>query len=120
MRIDKNQYTFHGFIRVKERLNVKDKEIKTLSLYAIKNGLNLGDLSEGRLRTFVINKMNQKHKRIKLYRGYVFIFFKNSNRLITSYPIPESLMSEYEIARRRKNKKYEKAKNKNKQERKGK
>ncbi|MBR3208835.1 MAG: hypothetical protein IKF82_01060 [Bacilli bacterium] len=102
LRIDKSRFTVHGYNRVKERTDVIDKEVKTLSLYAVKNGLNLGDLEEGFLKKYVEKRINQGQKRVKLYRGYVFIFFKNSRRLITCYPIPDYLFEDYKKARMRK------------------
>lgn len=103
MKIDKNQYTYHGFLRVKERSNICDKEIKRLGYLAIKNGINHNQIPPGPLRNFVEKKIALKGKRVKLYRGCVFIFFLTSNRLITCYPIPNKYIDEYnKIANKKK------------------
>ena len=95
MKYDKNQYTYHGFVRVKERSNICSQEIKRLGYLAVKNGINHSQILPGPLRNFVEKKIASKGKRVKLYRGYVFIFFVNSNRLITCYPIPTKYIDEY-------------------------
>ncbi len=95
MKINRKQYTFHGFERASERLTIRKKELYNLSLFAVRNGLNFGEIPPGPLKSYVGCKASQKNKRIKLYRGYVFVFFLNSRRLITCYPIPEKHFSEY-------------------------
>ena len=95
MSINKKQYTYHGFERAKERSNISDKELNNLSLYAVKNGINFNQIPPGPLKSYVGWKTAQGGKRVKLYRGYVFIFFLNSRRMITCYPLPEKHMEEY-------------------------
>ena len=73
-------------------------ELIYISRYAIKNGLNLNDLPDGPLKNYVYAKTKIRGKRIKLYRGYVFIFFRASKRMITCYPIPEKHVEEYNAA----------------------
>lgn len=103
MKINKKQYTTHGFERVKERSDFCDKQLNNLSRYAIKNGINISDIPDGRLKKYVWHRIKQRDKRVKLYRGYVFIFFKNSKRLITFYPLPDFFIPEYkEISKKRK------------------
>lgn len=66
-----------------------------LSIYAIRNGITFNQIPSGPLKSYVGWKICKGRKRVKLYRGYVFIFFNNSRRLITCYPIPEKHMKEY-------------------------
>ena len=96
MNINRKQYTLHGYERVKERSNISDKELNNLSFFAIKNGIGFNQVPTGKLRNYLWYRAYKNDKRIKLYRGYVFIFFKNSRRLITCYPIPEKHIEEYE------------------------
>ncbi len=102
MKVNKKQYTYHGFERVRERSNIKEKN---LSLYAVKNGISINQIPPGPLKSYVGCKMAKGGKRVKLYRGYVFIFFWNSKRMITCYPIPEKHMDEYNKLIKRKKKK---------------
>ena len=95
MKIDKKQFTYHGYLRIKERSNISEKEIRNLSVLAIRNGIGFTQIPPGSLKSYVGSKEGQKKKRVKLYRGYVFIFFLNSKRLITCYPIPEKHLKEY-------------------------
>lgn len=104
MKINKKQYTYHGYLRVKERSNINDKEIQNLSFMAIKNGIAFTQIPPGPLKSYVGYKMSQGNKRVKLYRGYVFIFFLNSRRLITCYPIPEKHYEEYKQIVKKRNK----------------
>lgn len=94
-KLDKGQFTFHGYTRIKERTDIGEKEIRNLSRLAIKNGVNFGQVPEGAFRNYLNWKVAKRGKRIKLYRGYIFIFFLSSRRLITVYPIPEKHMEEY-------------------------
>lgn len=95
MNINKKQFTFHGYERVRERSDIKEKELNNLSFYAIKNGIDYNCIPAGPLKNYLWYRANKYNKRIKLYRGYVFIFFQNSRRLITCYPIPEKHLEEY-------------------------
>lgn len=95
-KINKKLYTKHGFRRVKERTNIGSKEIKKeLINIAIKKGLHYGAIPPGPLRDFLYSKAKVGNKRVKLYKGYIFIFFVNSKRLITCYPLPEQFQEEY-------------------------
>lgn len=91
----KKQFTTHGLNRIKERTNINENDFKMLSRYAVKNGISLNQIPQGELNKFVASKVAVKNKRVKLYRGYVFILNKNSYRLITCYPIPDNLLEEY-------------------------
>lgn len=103
-KIDHKSFTQHGYLRIKQRSNINDNELKQISSSAIKKGINFGELPSGPLKSYVGFKKRQKDKRVKLYKGYVFIFFINSKRLITCYPIPEKHLEEYnKILKKRKN-----------------
>lgn len=95
-KINRKKFTVHGYNRVVERSDINEKELQTLSMYAIRNGLNDKDIPRGALKSYFRRKKRIGNKKIKIYRGYVFIFFVNSNRLITCYPLPEKYREEYE------------------------
>lgn len=97
-KIKKELWTRHAYDRVTERTDMNSTELIYISRYAIKNGLNFNDLPDGPLKNYVYAKSKIKGKRIKLYRGYVFIFFRASKRMITCYPIPEKHVEEYNAA----------------------
>lgn len=93
---NKKIYTQHGYDRVKERTNFGFKERnKELINIVIRKGLHYGAIPPGPLRDFLYSKAKVANKRVKLYKGYIFIFFVNSNRLITCYPLPEQFKEEY-------------------------
>jgi len=94
-KINKKLFTYHGYKRATERVALNPKELQRISLWAIKNGINPHDIPEGALKKYVLSRVNRYHKRIKLYRGYVFIFFETSRRMITCYPVPERFLDEY-------------------------
>lgn len=95
MKINKKQFTYHGFQRTEERTGIEDRDKKRLGSYAVRNGIDFCQIPPGPLRSYVGFKIAQKGKRVKLYRGYVFIFFKTSNRIITCYEIPKRHLTEY-------------------------
>lgn len=103
MKINKKQFTYHGFQRAEERTGIDDRDKKRLGSYAVRNGIDFCQIPPGPLRSYVGFKIAQKGKRVKLYRGYVFIFFKTSNRIITCYEIPKRHLAEYnELKKKRK------------------
>ncbi len=94
-KINQKRFTSHAYKRVFERVDIKDVSFETLCIYAKKNGLDYGQLPEGPLRTYLYLKHEKRNKKAKIYRGYVFIFFNNSKKLITCYPLPDKYQEEY-------------------------
>lgn len=84
--------TKHAKIRFKERTDFASKDMNKICKLAIKNGLSFKQLPKGNLKKYLSVR---NHKRIKIYQGFIFFFFKTSNRLITIYPIPEQFLEEY-------------------------
>lgn len=88
--------TFHGVKRVKQRCGItNDRSLKNFVKAASKHGYSPQHLNEGRLKNYLINKSQRRNKRIKIYKGYVFIFNNTSDGLITAYEIPERFMEEF-------------------------
>lgn len=89
----KNQ-TRHGLVRMEERLGITDKKYATkLIRDASKNGLSIADFPEGQFKEYL--KSKDLGKRIKIHGGNVYIFNKNSDKVITVYPIPDEYKEEY-------------------------
>lgn len=81
----------HSKKRMRQRVNLNHKERLQLANDAIKYGKSGNDISPKKnkeLREYLLSKPNCK---VKLYKGYVFIYSKNSCRLYTVYPLPEGL-----------------------------
>lgn len=96
--------TKHADRRIKERFGSNVDGIG-LANGARHNGIALNDLAHyasdtqfPMLKRLFYNKGTQG-KTVRLYRGYVFIFFNTSKRLITMYPIASEFLEEYEKAR---------------------
>lgn len=88
-------YTNHAQQRLKERgkptglFNLTDKKI---CIIALKNGKKINDLPNGDLKEYLKRRVAKDNKRIRVYKNYVFIYFINSNRLITCYPLPKKFL----------------------------
>lgn len=102
-KTNNKSFTQHGYYRLKERTNINDKELKRINYYAIKNGIGFSDIPSGPLKDYVARRVFKKNKKVKLYRDYVFIFFKNSKRMITCYKIPDKYLEEYKKILKKKN-----------------
>lgn len=90
----KNQ-TKHGMNRIIERCGIPKSCAKGFIHAASIHGYNSGHLNEGKLKDYLISKELGKGKRVKVYKGFIFIFNNTSNRLITAYPIPDDLVEEF-------------------------
>lgn len=87
--------TTHGLKRLKSRVGIKSKKVgERIILEASKGGKNIMDFPPGEFREYLISK--DHGKRVKVYKGIVFIFNKTSDRCITCYPIPKEHLEEYE------------------------
>lgn len=87
----------HGQKRLKQRSEIKDnKNINAFIRSASIHGFNPCDFPEGQLSTYINNKERAKHKRIKVYKGFIFVFNRTSNRLITAYKLPNEFILEFE------------------------
>lgn len=81
--------TTHAYYRAKKRLGLEEnKNIESLFRKAHKYGKMASYLPPGELRDWLFLK-EHPGKKIKVYKNNVFVFFKNSKRCITMYPLPE-------------------------------
>lgn len=93
-----SRITQHGKLRVKERTNTY-KRGSTLSRLAYQNG-KTKNYYQGKFRQYLISKSARKAK-IKVYKDNIYIFSKNTKRLITTYSIPQKYLpvEQYEITK---------------------
>ena len=79
--------TKHASIRMKERTKFNHKERYYLFKKAIKYGKNPQDIKDESLQGYMYSKRRNAY--IKLYRGYIFIYSRNTKRLYTMYELPK-------------------------------
>jgi len=86
----------HGQDRIKERCHISDDtNIKAFIKSASIHGYNPEDFEQGPLRCYIYTKKYVRYKRIKVYKGVIFVFNRTSNRLITAYNIPDKFVEEF-------------------------
>ena len=89
--------TIHGQLRIEQRSDISGKgNVKAFIKSASVHGFNPCDFPQGPLSDYLTNKVRHRNKRIKVYKGFVFVFNRTSNRLITGYELPENLRPEFE------------------------
>lgn len=85
--------TRHGLERIKTRGGItNNNQALTTIRNASKKGLSIADIEDGPLKNYL--KSKDHGKRVKLYKRYVYIFNKTSDRVITLYPLPEEYLEE--------------------------
>lgn len=82
--------TGHALKRLEQRANVTKKSgavgyVKN----ALKNGLQIKDFPDGEFKDFLQRKADHSGKRIRVYKGFIFVFNTSNNGLTTLYEIPE-------------------------------
>ena len=97
----KTKATAHALSRMRERGVVGDGSDKArcarmygVNLFEIEK--NLG--ADSQLAMFVAMKQGSG-KKVKLYGGYVYVFFSTSDRCITCYKLPDCYDVEYALVR---------------------
>ena len=83
----------HALDRIKERLDLNEKDIKTFVESAWNKGKTIRKF-KGDIKEFILKKMgsmtNGKY-RIVIYKEILFVFTAQKPKLITAYEIPEEL-----------------------------
>ena len=85
----------HSYDRVKERTNLSKRETEKLMKEASRYGISAGNIPDGPLRRYIASKGDAK--RVKYFKGYVFIFAKTSTSCITMYPVDEEVLKAHEL-----------------------
>ena len=83
----------HSKRRMRERTDLNHKERLQLANEAFRLGKSADELvkknkDNKKLAEYMLSKPNCK---VKTYKGYIFIYSKNSHRLYTMYKIPEHI-----------------------------
>ena len=87
----KTKTTLHGSARAKER------GVSETYTSARRYGLNLDEIKPNTpLYYFMLSRTLKRDKKVKIYNGNVYIFFKRSDRCITCYPLKEEYLEDYE------------------------
>ena len=81
----------HGKLRIIERAGISTNQMQFYR-NAIRNGIDPRNMEEGKIRNYLMKKMH--YCKVKLYKGYVFIYSKNGKQLYTMYKLPKDLGSE--------------------------
>jgi len=79
----------HSKIRLRQRTNFNHKERKQLFRNALQNGKTYNQIKDEKIKQFMKNRSS--NCMIKLYKGYLFIYSKNSHQLYTMYQLPKEL-----------------------------
>lgn len=80
--------TKHSKKRMRQRTDFNHKERRHLFREALDNGKSPHEIKDEKLKQYLKSRVRCK---TKVYKGYIFIYGKNSKILYTMYPIPEYL-----------------------------
>ena len=83
----------HAKERIKERTSLDTQERRQIFRLALKNGKYTSDIKNKRIKRFMMSK-RRFNNQVRLYRGYIFIYSKNSRQLYTMYKLPDYLKDE--------------------------
>ena len=81
--------SIHAKKRMEERTDINFKNYKAFFIGALRHGKSAGHLKDGKLKEYLLNKEATGNCKAKYYKGYVFIYSKNSHRLYTMYKLPD-------------------------------
>ena len=84
-----NRVTFHGKRRTKERTNT-NLNYNALARTVSKNGFSKNDF-KGAFYNYLLSK-SKSGARVKIYDNNIYIFSKNTKRLITTYKVPDKYL----------------------------
>ena len=82
----------HSKIRMRERTAFNSQERYSLFREALQYGKSLNQIEDKELKNYIWSK--SRYCKIKVYKGYMFLYSKNSHQLYTMYKIPERFKGE--------------------------
>ena len=85
----KSKNTDHSYLRAAERFGWSKKKAKEMMQLASRHGVSVGNMRKGPLQEWLLEHQIYTHRRIKLYKGYVFVFASTSTKCITVYEAPK-------------------------------
>lgn len=77
----------HSKQRMRERTPFNSDERRKLFREALDYGLSIQQIDDKKLKHYVWSK--SRYCKIKVYKGYMFLYSKNSHQLYTMYEIPD-------------------------------
>lgn len=83
----------HAKNRAWQRLRISDYRLKKLNKDAYKSGIQLSELEDGNLKTWMLNKFGAGISEARLLGGYLFLYGKGKT-LITLYKVPSKYQEE--------------------------
>ena len=90
----------HSYDRARDRTNLSKRAVEKLIKEASSYGVSAGSMPNGPLRRYIASKGDKK--RVKYFKGYVFVFAKTSTSCITMYPADEEVIEAEKEARKNK------------------
>lgn len=81
----------HSKQRIRERTDFNHSERRQLFRNALDNGKSLQEIKDERIKKYIKDRC--RNCQIKLYKGYLFLYSKNSHQLYTMYKLPDELNS---------------------------
>lgn len=82
----------HSKMRMRQRTNLNHQERKVLFRKALDYGKSQNDIHDEKLKEFLIKTAEKNDTKVKLYKGYVFIYSKNAKQLYTMYRLPKKYL----------------------------
>ena len=79
----------------KEQLKARGVADDSFVVAALKHGYSVGCFRKSEFKNYLLSRAS-KGKRLKVYKGWVFVFTNTSNKLITAYPIKDRYRENYE------------------------
>jgi len=97
----KYHLTGHALKRLEQRAGVTkkigaDRYVKN----AFRKGQLVNEFPPGPFQNFLIKKEFKTGKRVRVFRGFIFIFNSSNNGLTTLYKVPKKYIQEYEQYRK--------------------
>ena len=91
--------TEHGKMRLKERV-LPEQNVNSFVRLVLRNGKNRSNYN-GAFYLYLLSKTHG-NKKIKVYEDNVYIFNRNTNKLVTTFPVPRKYLplKKYEIPKR--------------------
>ena len=87
--------TDHAYLRAAERIGLSKRKAAELMRSAQRQGIAPLNCPPGPLRDYLIDKqLDNEHRRIKFYEGYIFVFASTSTKCITVYKAPAECFAE--------------------------
>lgn len=82
----------HSKRRMRERTAFNSDERRKLFRDALDKGKSIQEIDNKKLKHYIWSK--SRYCKIKVYRGYMFLYSKNSHQLYTMYEIPKRFKGE--------------------------